>query len=165
MGTAILELSVRPLLTPIKHCRQRDPNVARLPNLGDLLPVVVAQLQLQRRKVLLHPLRLLGRVEHHNPLVQLPADEHRALTHAVLGRELPQRALGVQALEPRDGGQAHVALARDPLGLQPPGVLGRPLNVCVELDLVHRGVDLGRLEKVLDVVLAEVGDADGPGLA
>lgn len=139
--------------------------MARLPYLGDLLPVPIAQPQLQRRKVLLHPLRLLGRVEHQKPLVQLPADEHRALAHAVLGRELPQRALEVHPLEPRDGRQAHVGLARDPLGLQPCGVLGRALDVRVELDLVHHRLDLGRLEQVLDLVLAEVGDADCFGLA
>lgn len=165
LSLSFTKVSVRALLAPIKQRRHRDPDMARLAYAGDLLTVLITQLQLQRRKVLLHPLRLLGRVEHYDPLVQLPADQHRALAHAVLARELPERAREVQILEPRDRCQAHVALARDALGLQPPGVLGSTLSVRVELDLVHRGLYLGRLEQVLDVVPAEVGDADRLGLS
>ena len=132
---------------------------------GDSLILCITQLQLQRREVLLHPLRLLGSVEHYNTMVKLPADEHRALAYPVPARNLLERALKVQPLEPGYRGQSHIALTRDALGLQPPGVLGRSLRVRVELDLVDHGLDLSRLEQVLDVLLAEVGDADCLGLA
>lgn len=139
--------------------------MAGLPRRGDFLILFIAQPQLQRRKVLLHPLRLLGSVEHYDTLVKLPADEHRALAYPVPARNLLERALKVQPLEPGYRGQAHIALTRDALGLQPPGVLGRSLRVRVELDLVDHGLDLSRLEQVLDVLLAEVGDADCLGLS
>lgn len=160
--SATLGLSVWPALSPVKnyHRHGRDPHVLRLPNGGDLLRVLVAQPQVQRRKELPHPLHLFGRVEHHDPEVQLPADQHRGLADAVPRRDLPQRALEVHALEPRERRQAHEALAHDPLGLQPPRELGRPLQVRMELDLVDGGLDLGRLEQVLDLVPAEVGETD-----
>lgn len=132
---------------------------------GDSLILCITQLQLQRREVLLHPLRLLGSVEHYNTMVKLPANEHRALADAVPARNLLEHALEVQPLEPGDRRKTHVALTRDALGLQPSSVLGRPLRVRMELNLVDHWFDLGRLEQVLDVLLAEVGDADCLGLA
>lgn len=118
----------------------------------------------QLGQVVLQPALIRARRERNQALIQDPPQPNLGLGNAILARQLRPHGVDGPALGPRQRKQRAVArnsnivllVERDQVAV---------LEIRVVLDLVNSGDHLGRLEDDLDVLLEEVGDADGLGLA